>query len=111
MAELTAAAAAASKQSTESISIPVSSTSTPAPDPDGPPEDRSLTDAGIAEADKVMDELGLPDDDKAAIDAMMAAMQSGEVPSDDMVEKAQRASEHMAELTAAAAAASKQSTE
>merc|ERR1719473_1609654 len=52
-----------------------------------------------------MDELGLPADEKAAMDAMMAAAQAGETPSDEMIQKAQRAGEHMNELAAVAAGA------
>merc|ERR1719473_1931815 len=53
------------------------------------------TDADVAEADKMMDELGLPAEEKAAMDAMMAAAQAGETPSDEMIQKAQRAGEHI----------------
>merc|ERR550514_1921155 len=65
------------------------SSSTPMPEaPSGP------TDADVAAVDTMMDELGLPADEKAAMDAMMAAAQAGETPSDEMIQKAQRAGEH-----------------
>merc|ERR1719408_1221202 len=75
------------------------SSSTPMPEaPSGP------TDADVVAVDTMMDELGLPADEKAAMDAMMAAAQAGETPSDEMIQKAQGAGEHMNKLLAAAGA-------
>jgi len=88
--------AAPGADSTESSSTPMPSTSTPAPNADGISEAPSgPTDADVAAVDTMMDELGLPADEKAAMDAMMAAAQAGETPSDEMIQKAQRAGEHI----------------
>merc|ERR1719420_1056469 len=103
--------AAAGADSTESSSTPMPSTSTPAPNADGISEAPSgPTDADVAAVDTMMDELGLPADEKAAMDAMMAAAQAGETPSDEMIQKAQRAGEHMNKLLAAAGADSTESS-
>merc|ERR1719486_1508334 len=100
--------AAPGADSTESSSTPMPSTSTPAPNADGISEAPSgPTDADVAAVDTMMDELGLPADEKAA---MMAAAQAGETPSDEMIQKAQRAGEHMNKLLAAPGADSTKSS-
>merc|ERR1719182_134070 len=87
------------------------STSTPAPNADGISEAPSgPTDADVAAVDTMMDELGLPADEKAVMDAMMAAAQAGETPSNEMIQKAQRAGEHMNKLLATAGADSTESS-
>merc|ERR1719271_459068 len=103
--------AAPGTDSTESSSTPMPSTSTPAPNADGISEAPSgPTDADVAAVDTMMDELGLPADEKAAMDAMMAAAQAGETPSNEMIQKAQRAGEHMNKLLATAGADSTESS-
>merc|ERR1719420_2396306 len=88
--------AAPGTDSTKSSSTPMPSTSTPAPNADGISEAPSgPTDADIVAVDTMMDELGLLVDEKAAMDAMMAAAQAGETPSDEMIRKAQRVGEHI----------------
>merc|ERR1712137_635309 len=54
--------------------------------------------------DKMMDEVGLPADEKAAMDAMWHLLEAGETPSPELSEKGMHAAARLQELKAAASA-------